>query len=91
MTKLRIRILAALFAAMLAVTVLTTALAYDPGVINGPEPRVPQGPNSVACENQGGAGNPSGKGVFNAIARGGQVHCWDGGDEDGGGHGGGKD
>ena len=82
MTKLRIRILAALFTALLAVATLTTALAYDPGVINGPEPRVPQGPNLVACENQGGAGNPSGEGVFNAIARGGQVHCRDGGGPD---------
>lgn len=51
------------------------ALAFDPGVGDGPEPRVPQGPNSIACLNQGGLLNPAGKGIFNAIASGGAVHC----------------
>lgn len=52
-----------------------SVFASDPGVGNGPEPRVPQGPNDKACLNQGGFLNPSGKGIPNAIASEGAVHC----------------
>ena len=45
------------------------ALAHDPGVGNGPEPRVPQGPNVVVCLNQGR------QGIDTAILNGGMVHC----------------
>ena len=54
------------------------ALAFHPGNADGSPPEVPQGPNHIACENQGGELNPSDMGVFNAIERGGQVHCEDG-------------
>jgi len=45
------------------------ALAFDPGAGGGPEPRVPQGPNAVACANRGQ------QGIANAAAHGGRVHC----------------
>lgn len=67
--------LAAATALITLLSSLSLALASDPGVGNSPEPRVPQGPNNVACLNQGGLLNPAGMGVPNAIASGGAVHC----------------
>lgn len=45
------------------------AVAFDPGVGHGPEPRVPQGPNIIACQNEGR------QGIDRAIGHGGEVHC----------------
>lgn len=45
------------------------AAAFDPGIGHGPEPRVPQGPDVIACQNQGR------RGIDRAIAHGGEVHC----------------
>lgn len=70
------KIIIILFVILVTMVLLSEfVLASDPGVGNGPEPRVPQGPNDVACLNQGGFFNPSGKGVPNAIISGGAVHC----------------
>ena len=44
-------------------------LAFDPGVGNGPEPRVPQGPNATACQSKGRDG------IIVAIEHNGEVHC----------------
>lgn len=68
-------VLAAVVGLSLAGGVVGGASAFHPGNSDGSPPEVPQGPNHRACENRGGAENPNGKGVFNAIAHGGQVHC----------------
>jgi hypothetical protein len=66
---------AGIVGAALAVSMVGGAAAFHPGNADGSPPEVPQGPNLVACLNQGGAENPNGMGVINAIERGGQVHC----------------
>lgn len=74
----------------LALSAVAGAAAFHPGVDNPTLPagggetgqghEMPQGPKQVACDN--GLDNPSGKaasdggwGVYNAIDRGGKVHC----------------
>ena len=81
------RVIVPIVAGAIALSAVSGALAFHPGVGNGNNPNhdMPQGPNVIACENQGGLLNPSGKtapgapsgawGVFNAIDRGGMVHC----------------
>lgn len=68
----------------LAISAVAGAFANHPGHNDNPDHEMPQGPKLIACENQGGALNPNGQGVFNAIEHGGNVHCDDddeGGDE----------
>lgn len=90
MSNTRRLIAAALVGGALALSTVAGAFAFHPGVGNGNNPNheMPQGPNIIACQNQGGALNPSGKsaslggwGVHNAIDRGGMVHCIPGGGE----------
>jgi len=73
------RLVLALLIALIALVLTTSAaLAFDPGKDNNvfpPGSDVPQGPNHRACLNEGGILNPQSKGVPNAIAAGGQVHC----------------
>lgn len=78
MSSIRKAIAAALVAGALALSAVGGAAAFHPGVNDNPDHELPQGPKLVACENQGGAENPSGQGVFNAIDRGGNVHCEEG-------------
>jgi hypothetical protein len=79
---MRLRITAALVGGLLALSTLAGAFAFHPGVGNGnnSDHDMPQGPNTIACSK--GLDNPSGKsasgggwGVYNAIDRGGMVHC----------------
>jgi len=73
------RLLAAgIVGAALAVSMVGGALAFHPGHNDNPTHEMPQGPNLIACENQGGDQNPNDMGVFNAIDHGGEVHCQDG-------------
>ena len=85
---------AALVAGALALSTVAGAFADHPGIDNPTLPagggttgqghEMPQGPKLIACENQGGALNPSGHdvndgwGVYNAIDNGGMVHCVEG-------------
>jgi hypothetical protein len=70
------RILAAVVVgSVTAISTVGTSLAFDPGMADGTPPAVPQGPDLVACENQGGALNPADAGVFQGIEVGGDVHC----------------
>lgn len=78
MSSIKRLITAGIVGAALAGSVVGSAAAFHPGNADGSPPEVPQGPNHIACLNQGGAANPNGMGVINAIARGGQVHCFDG-------------
>ena len=83
MSSTRKMFAAVLIGGALALTTVAGAFAFHPGVGNGnnPDHDMPQGPNRIACENQGGDLNPSGHdvnggwGVYNAIDRGGMVHC----------------
>ena len=78
---------AVLVGGVLALSTVAGALANHPGHNDNPDHEMPQGPNVIACENNA-APHPSGKGVdvypppgddgwgvYNAIARGGMVHC----------------
>jgi hypothetical protein len=69
---------AGIVGAALAGSLVGGAAAFHPGAADGTPPEVPQGPDQVACDNQGGFDNPSDMGVINAIEQGGQVHCFEG-------------
>jgi hypothetical protein len=101
MSAIRRSIVAVIVGGALALSAIAGAAAHHPGVDNPTLPagggetgkghEMPQGPKLIACEN--GADNPSGKsaddggwGVFNAIDRGGMVHCERDGEEDEGGY-----
>lgn len=75
MLRVKRFIMAGLVGAAIAMSTVGGALAFHPGVNNNPDHELPQGPHITACQNQGGAQNPNGEGVFNAIAVGGMVHC----------------
>jgi hypothetical protein len=79
MLAIRKIVAAGVVAGALALSAVAGAAAFHPGVNDNPDHELPQGPKLVACENQGGALNPTGQGVFNAIERGGNVHCDEGG------------
>jgi hypothetical protein len=99
MSTLRRSIAAVLVGGALALSAIAGAAAHHPGVDNPTLPagggetgqghEMPQGPKLIACLK--GVDNPSGKttdeggwGVFNAIERGGMVHCDGDGEEDDG-------
>ncbi|MDP2673689.1 MAG: hypothetical protein Q8Q00_02145 [Dehalococcoidia bacterium] len=72
MSSARKMFAAILVGGALALSTVAGAMAHDPGNDNPDFPPgqfLPQGPKLIACENQGGALNPSGQGVFNAIDR----------------------
>jgi len=75
MSSFKRMVAAAIVGAALAGSIVGGAAAFHPGNADGSPPEVPQGPDQVACLNQGGFENPNGMGVINAIERGGQVHC----------------
>jgi len=89
---------AVLVGGALSLSAVAGAFANHPGIDNPTLPagggdtgqghEMPQGPKLIACENQGGALNPSdhdatsgGWGVHNAIDQGGMVHCERNGEE----------
>ena len=81
MSSTRKIFVAVLVGGVLALSTVAGALANHPGHNDNPDHEMPQGPNVIACQNQGGDLNPSGHevndgwGVYNAIDRGGMVHC----------------
>ena len=81
MSSARKMFAAVLVGGALALSTVAGAFAFHPGHNDNPSHEMPQGPNHIACENQGGDLNPSGHdvnggwGVYNAIDRGGMVHC----------------
>ena len=81
MSSTRKIFVAVLVGGALALSTVAGALANHPGHNDNPDHEMPQGPNVIACQNQGGDLNPSGHdvnggwGVYNAIDRGGMVHC----------------